>query len=302
MPASAPRLFDEAYLRRLESLALLTRRAANSQMQGERRSSQRGQSVEFADYRLYVPGDDFRRIDWNAYARLERLFIKIFVEEQDLTVHLLLDVSASMGWGQPAKLDYAIRLAGSIGYVALLGLDRLTAAALGSGLPPAASKFPPVRGKSAALRLFTYLLSLHAASRTPQPADPYAWLSIYAAGAGRPGPLLLFSDLYHDSWQPGLSLLAGRGYEITVLHLLSPEELDPELAGDFKLLDAEEDRPVEITANFESLERYRLELQAWQDDWRRFCAGRGIAYLPVSTAELLEELLFAALPRQGVLR
>ena len=135
-PAQAPqRLFDEAFLRRLEQLAILSRQALSGQMQGERRSAKRGQSVEFADFRPYALGDDFRRIDWNAYARLERFFIKLFVSEEDVTVHLLVDVSRSMDWGTPHKLDYALRAAGALGYVALVGLDRVTVTALGHPAP-----------------------------------------------------------------------------------------------------------------------------------------------------------------------
>src|SRR5574338_410224 len=126
------RLFDEAFLRRLERLALVARRASIGQTQGERRSQKRGQSVEFADFRPYVMGDDFRRIDWNAYARLERFFIKLFVEEEDLSVHLLVDTSRSMNWGQPNKLWYATRIAGALSYIALAGLDRVTITGLGS--------------------------------------------------------------------------------------------------------------------------------------------------------------------------
>jgi uncharacterized protein (DUF58 family) len=111
-------LFDEAFLRKLERIAILSKRAAAGQLQGERRSSKRGQSVEFADFRPYSSGDDFRRIDWNAYARLERFFIKLFIEEEDLTVHLLVDTSKSMDWGNPNKLEYAIRSAGALGYIA----------------------------------------------------------------------------------------------------------------------------------------------------------------------------------------
>src|SRR5512137_536165 len=120
------RLFSESFLRQLERLALLYRRAAAGPLQGERRSPRRGQSVEFADFRPYAPGDDFRRIDWNAYARLERFFLKLFVEEEDLTVHLLVDASLSMDWGQPNKLHYALQAAGALGYIALAGLDRVT--------------------------------------------------------------------------------------------------------------------------------------------------------------------------------
>jgi len=128
---SRDRLFDEAFLRKLERLAILSRRAMAGQLQGERRSPKRGQSVEFADFRPYAQGDDFRRIDWNAYARLERFFIKLFIEEEDLTVHLLVDTSRSMDWGQPNKLWYAVRAAGALGYVALAGLDRVTVTAFG---------------------------------------------------------------------------------------------------------------------------------------------------------------------------
>ncbi len=155
------RFFEEAFLRRLERLALIARRASAGQTQGERRSAKRGQSVEFADFRPYVAGDDFRRIDWNAYARLERFFIKLFVEEEDLTLHLLVDTSRSMNWGEPNKLWYASRVAGALGYIALTGLDRVTITAVGDtqGLP-GGGYFPPHRGKQQALALFDFLQAL----------------------------------------------------------------------------------------------------------------------------------------------
>ncbi|RPJ43072.1 MAG: DUF58 domain-containing protein, partial [Chloroflexi bacterium] len=136
------RLFDESFLRRLERLALVARHASAGQTQGERRSPKRGQSVEFSDFRPYVAGDDFRRIDWNAYARLERFFIKLFVEEEDLAVHLLVDNSRSMRWGEPDKLGYAVRVAGAIGYIALAGLDRVTATAIGNAANNGSGYFP----------------------------------------------------------------------------------------------------------------------------------------------------------------
>ncbi len=295
-------LFDEPFLRRLDRLALLARRAAAGKTQGERRSRKRGQSVEFSDFRPYAPGDDFRRIDWNAYARLERFFIKLFVEEEDLTVHLLVDASASMDWGQPNKLRYAARAAGALGYVALVGLDRVTVTALGSNKPTTDTYFPPHRNKSSAIALFNFL---QAASNAFQPRNrgaPEAWLSAYAANRGSPGPLVLISDLLDDGWQEGLNRLAARGYEISLLHLLSPDEAVPELNGDFRLLDVETGAGVELTADFEMLERYRQRLATWRESWRRFCGKRGMHYVPVETSLPLEELLFAWLPRQGVLR
>lgn len=300
------RLFDEHDLRRLERLALLYRRAAVSQMQGERRSVQRGQSVEFSDFRPYVAGDDFRRIDWNAYARLERLFLKLFVEEQDLLVHILIDLSQSMDWGEPNKLAFAARLGGALGYVALANLDRVTVTALGLNGPAGMRHLPAVRGKRSALALFDFLQRLaHPESIAMRPkatGAPAAALSAYAAAERQPGALILLSDLMDDGWQRALNQLAGRGFEVSVLHVLSPDEVRPEMEGDFRLIDSENHAGVELSANFDTLERYQQILADWQRSWRSFCAARGMHYLPIETSQPLEELLFARLPQQGVLR
>jgi uncharacterized protein (DUF58 family) len=285
-------------------------------MQGERRSPKRGQSVEFADFRPYSRGDDFRRIDWNAYARLERFYIKLFVEEEDLTVHLLLDASRSMDWGEPNKLWYAARAAGALGYVALSGLDRVTVTALGDG-QDAGLYFPPRRGKRQAMSLFAFLGALAGQTNDPttqRPNHPTTHLSThlrtYAAASRLPGPLILVSDLFEDGWQEGLRALAARGFEVTVLHVLSPDEVDPERAAwlgegasrDLKLLDVESAAEVEITADYETLQRYRQGLSAWREEIGRFCSVRGIQYVPVETSVPFDELLFALLRQRGVLR
>jgi uncharacterized protein (DUF58 family) len=305
-PGRTSTLFDEAFLRKLERLAILSRRAMAGQLQGERRSPKRGQSVEFADYRPYTPGDDFRRIDWNAYARLERLFIKLFVEEEDLTVHLLVDTSRSMDWGQPNKLWYAIRAAGALGYVALTGLDRVTVTAFSDGENGEGRYFPPRRGKGQALALFSFLQTLSTGGQTflaPRSAA-------YAAAATQPGPLLLLSDLLDEGWAEGLRALTSRGFEVTVLHILAPDEVNPEGStwlsggptGDFKLLDVETGAGVEITADYDLLERYRDGLAAWREELRRFCGARGMYYAPIETSLPFEELLFAWLRQRGVLK
>src|SRR5512135_1877900 len=162
-----PNLFTEDFLRRLERLSLAARKAVPGVTQGERRSPRRGQSVEFADFRPYTAGDDIRRIDWNAYARLEKFFIKLFVEEEDLTVHFIIDASRSMRWGDPHKLDYAIHAAGALGFVALCGLDRITSLAIGAGRD---GLFQPHRGKRQALAYFNYLQAQAAPSTNPAPA------------------------------------------------------------------------------------------------------------------------------------
>ncbi len=305
----AERFFDESFLRRLERLALVARRASAGQTQGERRSPKRGQSVEFSDFRPYVAGDDFRRIDWNAYARLERFFIKLFIEEEDLAVHLLLDASRSMRWGEPQKLGYAAHVAGALGYIALAGLDRVTATALGKD--GGNGYFPPHRGKRQALALFNFLQSLTgpdagAAAIGRSAFDPELGLRAYAntrAPAGsQTGSLVLFSDLLHENWMEGLRALVSRGFEVSVIHILSPEEVDPQLNGDLKLIDSEDSSAVEITADYDLLLRYKQGLADWQAELQRFCSARGILYIPITTAMPLEELLFAWLERQGVLR
>src|SRR3954452_12043007 len=159
MTTTQPPLFDSAFLRKLDRLSLLTKRAMAGDMQGERRSPRRGSSVEFADFRPYVAGDDIRQIDWNLYARMERFFLKLFVAEEELTIHLLVDNTASMDWGEPNKLLYARRAAGAFGYIALSSLDRVTVMAFGDG---AARQLPGVRGKRGALPLFDFLQKLPA--------------------------------------------------------------------------------------------------------------------------------------------
>jgi uncharacterized protein (DUF58 family) len=216
-----------------------------------------------------------------------------------------------MAWGTPQKRWYATRAAGAIGYIALTGLDRVTVSALGNSSPnPVADFFPYHRGKQQALALFNFLESLNqnrSNGRGIANFNPSLALSAYANtragnGAVRPGSLLLFSDLMQDGWMEGLRSLATRGFEITVLHILAPEELNPELNGDLKLIDSEDQSAVEITADYDLLSRYKKGLADWQEELRHFCTSRNIVYAPISTAIPLDDLLFAWLEGQGVLR
>jgi len=306
---SSNTLFPSSFLRRLEALTLIARQAQRGQWQGERRSPKRGQSVEFADYRNYVPGDDFRLVDWNAYARLERFFLKLFVEEQDLTVHLLVDTSRSMDWppesaGQPDhKFTYACRAAAALGYIALASLDRVTVSTVGGS--PDTPPFPPHRGRQQAFALFDYLSGLSASGSTTLAQA----LTRYAAHARHPGPLLIFSDLFETDVSSPPRLLASsftpllaRRFEISLIHLLSPDEVDPPLTGDLRLLDAESGHAVEITADYESLARYKAGLAAWQTEIREWCGQRNIAYVPVTTDTPFEEFIFAFLRQRGILK
>ncbi|MCB0078907.1 MAG: DUF58 domain-containing protein [Anaerolineales bacterium] len=287
-------LFDERFLRQLDQLTLISKRQRAGQLQGERRSPKRGQSVEFADYRQYSRGDDFRLIDWNVYARLETLFLKLFVEEEDLTVHLLIDNSTSMDWGVPNKLWVAKRLAGALGYIALAGLDRVTAATVGGG----AIHFPPRRGKQQAHHLFDFLLSLQAGGSDSLGET----LRNYAQGARHAGPLLLVSDFFDPTWEAGLRALLARRFDITVIHLLAPEELAPPLHGDLRLREVERQGALELTIDAGMLERYHANLQAWQQALRRWCGARSISYLSVDSSLPVEDVVLSMMRRQLILR
>lgn len=278
-------LLDEAFLRKLEALSLVAKKARAGTMKGERRSTRKGSSVEFADYRNYTVGDDLRQIDWNIYARLERLFVKLFEDEEEMSLHILLDASKSMDWGTPNKLLYAKRIAAALGYIALAGMDRLSAAALRNA---DMETFPPARGKGQALR---YLAFLNAA-RPGGATDLDVALAAYARRASYPGSLILVSDLFAPTgFFEGLRALTGSGYDVSIIHILSPDEEEPEVFGDLQLIDAETGETCEVSVDSGALDIYRRQLQGWRNEIRSFCHGRGIDYVPVSTSLPFEELI-----------
>ncbi len=288
------RLFDEAFLRQLEQLTLVSRRVRRGQIQGERRSPKRGRSVEFADYRNYVPGDDLRSVDWNVYARLGKPFVKLFSEEEDTTVHFLLDASRSMAFGSPPKWEHAMRLAGALGYVALAGMDRVAAVAMGGD---GAAVMPPIRTKRQALAWFDWLQTL----RPDGEAHLGPAVRRYAARARQVGPAVLISDLLDPSWEEGLTALFARRFDVLVLHVLAPQEVDPDVEGDLELVDSETGHSVEITADYDLLARYRDSLNAWRAQIRDFCVRREMSYVFVETTTPLRELLLAHLRLHAVL-
>ncbi|HNP73058.1 MAG TPA: DUF58 domain-containing protein [Kouleothrix sp.] len=293
-PATQP-LFDSTFLRKLDRLALLTRRAMVGDMQGERRSPRRGSSVEFADFRPYARGDDIRQIDWNLYARMERFFLKLMVAEEELTIHLLLDNTASMDWGEPNKLLYARRVAAAFGYIALSSLDRVTVTALAAGK---AQQLPGVRGKRGALPLFGFLQRLPAGAS----GSLLDAARRYVQTARNVGPLLICSDLLDAGWKDALRALTARPFEITLIHILAPQELRPDIDGDFRLLDSEGSAAIEITADFEVLRQYDDHLRAWRAEVESFCSGRGINYIFADTSVPAEEFVLSNLRRRGVVR
>ena len=289
-----PTVFDEAFLRQLERLMLVTRKAVHGGMKGVRRSVKRGQSVEFTDYRDYAMGDDLRSLDWNLYARLEKLFIKLFIEEEDVNVHILLDASASMDGGVPDKLLFGKRAAAALAYVGLASYDRVSMAVLQG---KAARRFSPVRGTG---QVFRVLADLSGVKPHNGPTDLAAACRHYAAQITQRGPLIVLSDLFDENAERAISELAGTRCDVAVLHTLSADELDPPLEGDLRLVDRETGNGVNITADLVTLDAYRDRLASWQRRLDEVSAKRRVAYLPTPTTMPLADLVFAELRRRHV--
>lgn len=305
------RLFDDAALRKLEQLTLAAGSVRVGAMKGDRRSRRRGTSIEFADYRNYAQGDDLRRLDWNVFARLERPFIKLTEEEEDLAVHLLVDTSGSMDWPRNEaaagenKLLYGLRLAGALGYVGLTSGDLVTATLFDSAGHRA---WGPFRGRPNGWPLIRFLESNLNALRNQdnvaaRKTSLGASLRHYALRARRPGLLFLISDLLSPGdYREGLTALLARGYEVALLHVLSPDEVWPELAGDLKLIDVETGEAAEVTLDPVLIEEYTARLDGWRAGIERFCAARAVHYAAITSDVPWDTLIQTTLRRQGVVR
>ena len=290
-----PTVFDEAFLRQLERLMLLLRAPVRGGLKGGRRSVKRGQSVEFADYRDYALGDDLRQLDWNVFARLEKLFVKLFVEEEDVTITILLDASASMASGRPEKLLFAKRAAAALGYIGLASEDRVAVSALGGRT---SRRQTPLRGSG---RVFRLLSNLSAIQPAAGPTDLVAAARHAAAQLHGRGVIVLLSDLLDAAADRVIRELASTRSELIVLHVLSPEELDPQLEGDLRLVDAESGEGVDVTADLATIDAYRARLAAWKQAFADLAARRRVSYVDLASDTPLNDLIFAELRRRRVL-
>ena len=291
-------LFDEKTRRKLEQLMLAATRVRAGAIKGERRSVKRGTSIEFADYRNYAPGDDLRRLDWNIYARLGRPLTRLYEDEEDLAVHLLLDRSASMNWGEGEtnKFDYARRLVAGLGTISLTTNDRLVIAAIGGDGAP---QFGPARGRAYGVGLLNYMVNLKAAGR----ADLNAALKDYALKGGRPGLAIIVSDLFTPNGiTDGINALLGKGHEVALIHVLAPEEITPPLAGDLRLIDVETGAAQEVSIDGGMRDLYIKRVQEWRDDLRLDCAKRGVHFVAAETSGSWEKVILYDLRRAGVVK
>jgi uncharacterized protein (DUF58 family) len=308
MPAA---LLTPDLLRRLEQFQLLAARRAKSSAKGERRSKARGHSVEFADYRNYVAGDDFRYLDWNLYGRLDKLFLKLYEEERELPVRIFLDASESMTFGTPPKFDFARQVAAAIGYVALCGFDRVSVCAF-PDLDPAApdqdaaarsaeqaarGALRSVRGRKSAMQFFQNISTVTARG----PANLNEALRRGAIEARQAGVAALLSDFLDPAgYEAGLNALAGRGFQVNAIQILAPEEFAPPAFGDLRLVDSETGAMQEVTFGKFRLKPYQQTVRNFCQRLREYCQGRGINFFSVLSDTPLDQLLLTQLRRSEV--
>ena len=294
--ASAQQLLSPQLLAQLERLELVSRKIFRGRMKGERKSKRKGQSVEFADFRQYVAGDDLRFIDWNLFARLERLYLKLFLEEEDLHFYTLIDSSASMEFGEPTKLQYAKQLAAALGFIGLCRADRVKIESLGTS---ARQPGPVLRGRSSLWRMMEYLEGIQPGENVPLTEG----IRNFCLRNTGKGILVLITDLMDKAgYEQALRFLVTQQMDVYLLHVLSPEELNPEVKGDLKLIDVEDDDIAEITVSRPLLDRYKRTLAAFLDGARDFCNRRGMNYLMTSTETPVETLVSNYLRRRGLVR
>jgi len=274
---------------------LVSRKIFRGRLKGERRSKRKGQSVEFADFRNYVPGDDIRFIDWNLYARLDRLFLKLFLEEEDLHFYALVDASTSMEFGDPSKLSFAKQLAAALGFIGLCRADRVKVEGLGA---IRSHPGPVLRGRKSLWRLTEYLDKLETTNVSLAPAVKEFCLRNTGQGI-----LVLISDLMDKSgYDAALRMLLAQRFDVYVIHVLSPEELDPNVKGDLKLIDSEDRDVAEITVSRPLLDRYRRTLASFVDGARDYCTRRGMTYLMTNSQTPVEQIVSNYLRARGLVR
>lgn len=288
-------LLEPEFLGRLERLTLLSRRLYRSGTRGERRSRTLGRGVEFADYRSYQVGDDFRYVDWNIYSRLDRLFVKLFSEEEDINVHLFVDASRSMGWGHPSKLDYAARVAAALGYIGLANLDRVGAVAF-TDRP--VRTLAPRRGRAATLTLFRFLRGFVPEGRS----NLAAALGEYSLRTRRRGVLVVISDLmFPQGIADGLRLARYHRFEPFLIHLLADEELVPVIDGDLRLVDSETGAAVEVTADAATVDAYARARDRYFAEIEQFCLRHQVEYLRAAISIPFEDLVLRYLRAGGLI-
>lgn len=304
-PKSLEELLEPELIAKISRLDFTSKKIFAGKLKGERRSKKRGESVEFADHRPYVSGDDLRHIDWNIFGRLDRLFLKLFLEEEDLSLHLVIDASESMDTGDPSKFLFMQKLAMAFGYIGLINLNRVAVTAIGTvqtqdgAVPGLVSSIRDLRGRRRTQDLSRFLCTLEPAGG----ADFREAAKRIALTRRGKGVMIVMSDfLFKEGYEDGLRMLVGRGYDLFALQILSPQEVNPPLGGDLRLRDMEDSDMAEVTISAPLLKRYKANLTAYCDELRDFCARREITHLTVQSDTPVDTLILDYLRKRGLLR
>jgi uncharacterized protein (DUF58 family) len=289
-------LLSADFIQKLSGLDLISRKILQGKVKGERKSRRRGQSVEFADYRTYSPGDDLRFLDWNIYGRLDRLFIKLFLEDEDLHVYVLLDCSSSMDYGRPNKFRYAQRVAAALGYIGLSNYSRVGIGAFNSEL---AASFTPTRGRKNVHKMMRFISDLQPTGETHLANAS----KLFALQNKAKGIVILISDFMdRNGYEGAIGSLLARKNDIFCLQVLAEQEINPPLKGDLKLLDIEEGEETEVTISGPLLKSYRRVLDNFMAGLRQYCVKRGVSYLSASTSVPFDLLVLGYLRERGLVR
>jgi uncharacterized protein (DUF58 family) len=289
------RLIESSFMARLDQLDIISRKLLAGKLKGERRSKRRGQSVEFADYRNYVVGDDLRFIDWNVYARLDRLFLKLFLEEEDLALYVLVDVSKSCDYGNPNKALYLKQVAAALGYIGLVNYNRVVIAAIAKGIT---AETGALRGRRRVAQMIDFISELE-----PAGASHFAnACKRFALAHRQKGVCVVLSDFYDKGgYENGLRYVAGGKYDLFCVQVLSPQEIEPELQGDLKLRDLEDDDMAEVSITQPLMKQYKANLNAYCLALKNYVTKRGGTYLFTSTAVPFDTLVLNYLRERGLL-
>ncbi len=295
-PAAADELFDDEFQRKLDYLAIVSRKVFVGRMRAERRTKKSGGGVEFADHRDYQPGDDFRYLDWNVYQRFERLLLRLYEEEEDLSIYLIVDASGSMAFGDGQKLRYAKKVCAALAYVGLANLDRVSIVSTSDRVM---ERMPQTRGKARIFKVFRFLRELEPAGVT----DLGDALKTFVAQNKRRGLAVLISDLYDPAgFERGINVLRYNKFDPFVVHVVDPREARPKLHGDVLLYDCETGDEREVTVTGKVLDRFADVYKSYTAEIERFCVSRQVPYIAADVNVPFEELILRVFRRGGFLK
>jgi uncharacterized protein (DUF58 family) len=289
-------LFDERFLKTLEHLHMVSRKIFAGNLRAERRTRKVGSGIEFADHRTYARGDDFRYIDWNLYGRLDKLLLRLFEEEEDLHIYILVDVSDSMAIGTPPKLHYAMQVGAALTYVGLANLDRVCIIPFGDRL---IDRLPPSRGKNRIFRVFQFLRDCDLGGKT----EIAECMKDFVAQNKRRGLAVVISDFYDpQGFEQGINTLRYHKFEPFVLQVYDKREAEPNLHGDLALVDCETGDTREVTVSKALLEAYQREHEKYCKELEDYCTKYAMPFFRTHTAIPFDQLVLKIFRSGGFLR